>query len=179
MLWTESHCPKTCYWLCCGGLLVNLGITHIISRGEYFEVPKLDVPKFIERCALAQNIGIEHDRVTRIYRIYQKKNPAIWAKLEYAAQEGLVYIDVDSDAVTASNRLLLTYPDLHEVLSTLINQWAECAEFEHGILYDILNHEKKRMTDKKTQAINAVFDSLVEPTLKCPINSIKLLGKMK
>lgn len=70
------------------------------------------------------------------------RNPSVWASLEYAAQEGLVYIDADSDAVTASNRLLLTYPDLHEVLSTLINQWAESAEIDHGFLHNILNHER-------------------------------------
>jgi hypothetical protein len=74
----------------------------------------------------------------------KKKTPAVWARLEYAAQEGLVYIDIDSDAVTASNRLLLTYPDLHEVLSTLINQWAESAEIDHGFLHDILSQEKSR-----------------------------------
>lgn len=72
----------------------------------------------------------------------KKKTPAVWTKLEYAAQEGLVYIDIDSDAVTASNRLLLTYPDLHEVLSTLINQWAESAGSDHGFSHDILNQER-------------------------------------
>jgi hypothetical protein len=71
------------------------------------------------------------------------KNPSVWASLEYAAQEGLVYIDVESDAVTASNRLLLTFPDLHEVLSTLINQWAESAEIDHEFLHNILKHEKR------------------------------------
>ena len=73
----------------------------------------------------------------------KKKNHAVWERLEYAAQEGLVYIDIDSDAVTASNRLLLTYPDLHEVLSTLINQWAESADFTFVFLRDILNEEKR------------------------------------
>lgn len=72
----------------------------------------------------------------------KKKTPAVWDKLEYADQEGLVYIDVDSDAVTASNRLLLTYPDLHEVLSTLIDQWAESADSHYGFLHDILTQEK-------------------------------------
>ncbi len=71
------------------------------------------------------------------------KRPSVWTSLEYAAQEGLVYIDIDSDAVTASNRLLLTYPDLHEVLSVLINQWAESAESGHDFLHDIFNQEKK------------------------------------
>ena len=71
----------------------------------------------------------------------KNETPAVWEKMEYAAQEGLVYIDINSDAVTASNRLLLTYPDLHEVLSTLINQWAESAEIDHGFLHDILNQE--------------------------------------
>lgn len=72
----------------------------------------------------------------------KKKNPAVWYSLECAAREGLVYIDIDSDAVTASNRLLLNYPDLHEVLSTLINQWAESADPTFGFLQDILTEEK-------------------------------------
>lgn len=70
------------------------------------------------------------------------KNPSVWASLEDAGQEGLVYIDINSDAVTASNRLLLTYPDLHEILSTLIKQWAESAGNDHDFLHDILNQEK-------------------------------------
>ncbi|BHH86200.1 hypothetical protein [Desulforhopalus sp. 52FAK] len=71
------------------------------------------------------------------------KRPSVWTSLEYAAQEGLVYIDTDSDAVTASNRLLLTYPGLHEILSTLISQWAESADSNHNFLHDILNQEKR------------------------------------
>jgi hypothetical protein len=37
----------------------------------------------------------------------------------------VVVVDEKTDAVTATNRLLLTYPGLHDTLVTLINAWAE------------------------------------------------------
>ena len=62
---------------------------------------------------------------TESYIDYLKfKKPQIWASIKNAAQEGLIYIDEANDAVTATNRLLLTYPDLHEVLSMLNDTWA-------------------------------------------------------
>jgi hypothetical protein len=56
----------------------------------------------------------------------KRKQPATWALLKRAALDGLVIIDEATDAATATNRLLLTYPGLHEILSTLTNAWAEC-----------------------------------------------------
>ena len=65
----------------------------------------------------------------------KEKEPGIWASLEAAAKDGLVYIDEENDAITATNRLLLTYPDLHEVINYLVGDWkAEQAKkigFEH------------------------------------------------
>jgi hypothetical protein len=55
------------------------------------------------------------------------RQPATWAMLELAALDGLVVIDEETDAVTATNRLLLTYPGLHDILATLTNAWAERA----------------------------------------------------
>lgn len=51
--------------------------------------------------------------------------PRTWALLEDAAKGGLIAIDEETDAVTATNRLLLTYPGLHDALATLTNAWAE------------------------------------------------------
>lgn len=51
--------------------------------------------------------------------------PRTWALLEHAAKDGLVAIDEETDAVTATNRLLLTYPGLHDALATMTNAWAE------------------------------------------------------
>jgi len=59
------------------------------------------------------------------YLEYVRHNqPAIWQALQRAAAEGLVFIDSENDAISASNRLLLTYPDLHEVINMLCDQWA-------------------------------------------------------
>jgi hypothetical protein len=55
----------------------------------------------------------------------KEKQPATWALLKRVALDGLVVIDEETDAVTGANRLLLTYPALHEILSTLTNAWAE------------------------------------------------------
>ena len=55
----------------------------------------------------------------------KREQPSTWTLLQQAALTGLVLIDEATDAVTATNRLLLTYPGLHEQLSTLTNSWAE------------------------------------------------------
>jgi len=53
------------------------------------------------------------------------RQPRTWALLQQAAREGLVAIDEQTDALTATNRLLLTYPGLHDAIATLANAWAE------------------------------------------------------
>ncbi len=55
----------------------------------------------------------------------QTRQPATWALLKLAAVDGLVLIDEETDAITATNRLLLTYPGLHDTIATLIDAWAE------------------------------------------------------
>ena len=53
----------------------------------------------------------------------KKESPEIWSALKRAEGLGLVHIDEENDAVTATNRLLLTYPDLHEVINFLTETW--------------------------------------------------------
>jgi len=53
------------------------------------------------------------------------RRPSTWALLKHAASNGLVVIDEETDAITATNRLLLTYPGLHDALSTVANTCAE------------------------------------------------------
>ena len=55
----------------------------------------------------------------------KSKHKGTWQTLLLAAADGLVVIDEDNDAVTATNRLLFTYPGLHEVLQCLTDTWAE------------------------------------------------------
>lgn len=50
--------------------------------------------------------------------------PKLWAAFTLAAGHGLIFIDEANDAITASNRLLLTYPDLHEMTCQIIDHWA-------------------------------------------------------
>lgn len=51
------------------------------------------------------------------------EQPKIWESISSAAADGLIVIDEGNDAVTATNRLLLTYPDLHTVLNLLVENW--------------------------------------------------------
>lgn len=67
----------------------------------------------------------------------KKTQKATWSLLQQASNEGLVIIDEDNDAITPTNRLLLTYPGLHKALGCIINNYAE--SIEHGFL----NKEKK------------------------------------
>ena len=53
------------------------------------------------------------------------RQPATWALLKLAAIDGLVVIDEETDAVTANNQLLQTYPGLRSTISTLVDSWAE------------------------------------------------------
>ena len=64
--------------------------------------------------------------------------PMIWAKLLEAAADGLVFIDEETDAVTATNRLLLTYPDLHDLLNFFTDQWVEMEMTKPNFFKDLL-----------------------------------------
>ena len=55
----------------------------------------------------------------------KNEQPHIWESISKAADEGLTVIDETNDAVTAANRLLLTYPDLHVVLNFLVDSWVK------------------------------------------------------
>ncbi|MGK0291017.1 MAG: hypothetical protein ACI86H_002484 [bacterium] len=73
----------------------------------------------------------------------QLEETAIWTSLLGAAESGLVFIDRENDAVTATTRLLLTYPDLHEVLNFLTDAWFQkrSAEIGHNLIQSL--HIKK------------------------------------
>jgi hypothetical protein len=55
----------------------------------------------------------------------QSNHPALWESIIETSKSGLIIIDEENDAISATNRLLFTYPDLHEAISTLINEWEE------------------------------------------------------
>lgn len=55
----------------------------------------------------------------------QREQPQLWQTIVSAANEGLIIIDQENDAVTATNRLLLTYPGLHDILAFITDQWTE------------------------------------------------------
>ncbi|MGN7610979.1 hypothetical protein ACQZV8_02730 [Magnetococcales bacterium HHB-1] len=55
----------------------------------------------------------------------KNNHPQMWALIHKTATEsGLIIVDEENDAITASNRLLWTNPVLHECISTLVNEWA-------------------------------------------------------
>jgi len=68
--------------------------------------------------------------------------PKLWESLEHAAGLGLIFIDEEHDAVTATNRLLLTYPDLHGVLNQIIDHWSSQAEADMDAFNEILHKTK-------------------------------------
>lgn len=55
----------------------------------------------------------------------KREQRATWTLLKISEKDGLVVIDPEADAVTGTDRLLLTFPGLHDILTTLINQRAE------------------------------------------------------
>ena len=68
----------------------------------------------------------------------QQEQPELWRSIEGAAAEGLMIIDAANDALTATNRLLFTYPGLHEVLAFITDQWVEQDLAEQSALSDLL-----------------------------------------
>lgn len=72
----------------------------------------------------------------------KNRQPALLASLKHAEEIGLIIIDPETDAVTATNRLLLTYPGLHETLSVIINQWNE-EIFDSSHTFKALIHNSK------------------------------------
>ncbi|MBF0236957.1 MAG: hypothetical protein HQM12_04565 [SAR324 cluster bacterium] len=73
--------------------------------------------------------------------------PGLWHSVVSAANDGLIMVDEDNDAVTATNRLLLTYPGLHEVLSFLHDQWVEQFLDDHGTLATLLQNLPQKKLD--------------------------------
>jgi hypothetical protein len=65
-------------------------------------------------------------------------SPAAWYLLLEAKKEGLVTIDEELDAITATNHLLLIYPGLHEVLTRIINAWTEDQAIKDFNVKDVL-----------------------------------------
>lgn len=55
----------------------------------------------------------------------KNQQPLVWQLLQQAEQEGLIVIDESVDAMTPTNRLLWTYPGLHQVLIRIINELTE------------------------------------------------------
>ena len=55
----------------------------------------------------------------------KQQQPGLWKMIHDTAQSGMIVIDEENDSVTATNRLLWTYPDLHLTISSLINSWNE------------------------------------------------------
>lgn len=53
----------------------------------------------------------------------QISHPQLWDSILQTSKSGLIIIDEENDSITATNRLLFTYPGLHEAISTLINEW--------------------------------------------------------
>ncbi|PCI29574.1 MAG: hypothetical protein COB67_03620 [SAR324 cluster bacterium] len=71
------------------------------------------------------------------------EQPQIWLSILRASEDGLIFVDEDHDSVTATARLLLTYPDLHEVLNMLTENWIKLKSEEtgHNLLQNLLQQQ--------------------------------------
>lgn len=67
---------------------------------------------------------MDHNHMGFIKSI-QDTHPQLWESILNSSKSGLILIDEENDSISATNRLLLTYPDLHEAISTLINEWEQ------------------------------------------------------
>jgi hypothetical protein len=54
----------------------------------------------------------------------KKEQPALWEQIVTISKDGLIIVDEENDAVTATNRLLWTYPGIHDALATIVDQWS-------------------------------------------------------
>lgn len=70
----------------------------------------------------------------------KEEQPHLWQIILSAANEELIIIDEENDALTATNRLLLTYPGLHDVLAFITDQWTE-THLRHNTALSELLHQ--------------------------------------
>jgi hypothetical protein len=77
----------------------------------------------------------------------QKKQPVVWAMIENASKDGLIQVDIENDAVTATNRLLWTYPGLHDTLNAIINEWGNNPKNHEEHFKSIINNIKDKQDD--------------------------------
>lgn len=68
----------------------------------------------------------------------KNQQPLVWQLLQQAEVEGLIHIDESVDAITPTNRLLWTYPGLHEVLVRIINELIENQHTDFGQVTHLL-----------------------------------------
>jgi hypothetical protein len=73
----------------------------------------------------------------------QKTQPAVWAMIENASKDDLIIVDIENDAVTATNRLLWTYPGLHDTLNAIINEWGNDPRTHEAQFQNILDSLKE------------------------------------
>lgn len=55
----------------------------------------------------------------------KRTQPQLWETILKSSKEGLLIVDEENDSISPTNRLLWTYPDLHEAISVLINEWTQ------------------------------------------------------
>lgn len=72
----------------------------------------------------------------------QTKQPLVWAMIQNASTDGLIVVDVENDAVTATNRLIWTYPGLHDALNAIINEWGNDPRYHTEHFKNILKSIK-------------------------------------
>lgn len=73
----------------------------------------------------------------------KKEQPMVWTLIKQAANtDELFILDEKTDSISVTNRLLFTYPGLHEVLVRIVNQWNEAKDLEYSKFDQILKLHK-------------------------------------
>ena len=68
----------------------------------------------------------------------KNRQPGMWILIDKGRENGLIVVDEENDAITATNRLMWTNPVLHECLATLVDQWTQKHETETDAFRSLL-----------------------------------------
>ena len=92
-----------------------------------------------------------------------ERQPVFFKSLEMAQKQGLLIVDEDIDAVSASNRLLFTNDVLQQTLNLMVADWMD---YEHGLssISRDCSGDSRRMSEQEVELFEkvwAVFDTIL------------------
>ena len=112
-----------------------------------------------------------------------ERQPVFFKSLEMAQKQGLLIVDEDIDAVSASNRLLFTNDVLQQTLNLMVADWMdyETRSLEH--FSRDCSGDSRRMSEQEVELalekVWAVFDTILEPKLNWNLKDLNLLKSIE